>query len=267
MNPRNILLVLLLLLPLPLRSQPDTLGLPRLMISDAALALDGVVHICTAPAQWDRGDWGSAAAAATVTLGSATLDAGVQRVMRRNAGTADWLADRGKSYGEWWFALTATSGLYGAGLVFNDSWIRETAVLTGTAIIVSSLAASAIKIVAGRARPHLNRGSRQFVPFTLADDYGSFPSGHTVAAFSLSSVLAARINHPLATVVLYGAACLTASSRLYADEHWCSDVVFGAICASAIGRSLVLWHEGRTTGSQSFHIVPGPDAISLVYAF
>jgi membrane-associated phospholipid phosphatase len=103
--------------------------------------------------------------------------------------------------------------------------------------------------------------------FALDDDHNSFPSGHTVAASSLSAVLASRIDHPLATIALYGAATLTAVSRMYTDEHWFSDVVFGGLLASAVGRSLVLWHEGRQNDKHSLRIIPGTNSICVVYTF
>jgi membrane-associated phospholipid phosphatase len=197
------------------------------------------------------------------------LDADMRTLMQRqrNAGAADRLSELGKTYGDGWFAVGLTAGLYGTGLVIRDPWLRETAVLAGTAIIVSTVVTRIIKPVVGRARPYVDAGNGAFHMFTLEDAYNSFPSGHTVAAFSLSAVLAARIDHPLATIGLYGLACLTALSRVYTDEHWFSDVVFGGIFASAVGRSLVVWFEGRKPGHQSFRILPGPDRISLVYTF
>jgi membrane-associated phospholipid phosphatase len=66
---------------------------------------------------------------------------------------------------------------------------------------------------------------------------------------------------------LYGLACLTALSRVYTDQHWFSDVVFGGIFASAVGRSLVLWHEGLDAGRSSLRVMPGHDRICLIYTF
>jgi len=252
---------------LPVHAQPDSICVHGVFVQDMQMALQGALHVCTSPARWEESDWLMAGAVGGVTAGSAALDADLRRMMQRNQGKADGLAEAARIYGEQWIAIGVTAGLYGAGTIFRDSWLRETAVLTGTALIVSSAATAIIKRVVGRARPYLNAGNGTFTLFSFDDDYNSFPSGHTVAAFSLSSVLASRIDHPVATIVLYGAACLTGLSRMYTDEHWFSDVVFGGLFASAIGRSLVLWHEGRQADQQSFRIIPTPNRICVIYAF
>jgi len=252
---------------LPVRAQTDSTGLSSVVVHDTKMAMSGALHVFTSPGRWDGSDWARVGATAGITAGSAVLDADMRTLMQRNTATADGLSNAAVTYGDGWFAAGLTAGLYGTGLVIRDTWLRETAVLAGTAIIVSTIFTRVIKPLVGRARPYVNAGNGTFRMFTLQDDYNSFPSGHTVAAFSLSAVLAARIDHPLATIGLYGLACLTALSRVYTDEHWFSDVVFGGIFASAVGRSLVVWHEGRELDQQSFRILPGPDRIFMVYTF
>lgn len=269
MKRSGTLCILVCLLVSSVLSQKDTTGLSSLIVHDATMALSGAIHVVTSPGRWDCVDWTLAGATAGITAGAVMLDADMRVLMQRqrNAGAADGLSGLAVTYGDGWFAVGLTAGFYGTGLVIRDPWLRETAVLAGTAIIVSTVVTRVIKPVVGRARPYVNTGNGTFRMFTLQDDYNSFPSGHTVAAFSLSAVLAARIDHPLATIGLYGLACLTALSRVYTDEHWFSDVVFGGIFASAVGRSLVVWYEGREPDHQSFRILPGPDRISIVYSF
>jgi membrane-associated phospholipid phosphatase len=267
MKTRFLLAGLITVLCAPVHAQPDSTCVHGQFIQDLQLALDGAVHVCTSPARWETSDWLLAGAACGVTAGASALDVDLRSVMRRNQGSADVLADAARIYGEQWVALGVTIGLYGAGSLFEDSWLRETAVLTGTALILSSAGTAIIKRVVGRARPYLNAGNHTFDMFSFDDGYNSFPSGHTAAAFSLSSVLASRIDHPLATIALYGAACLTALSRMYTDEHWFSDVVFGGLAATAIGRSLVLWHEDRKSDRQSLRIIPGAGRVLVVYTF
>jgi membrane-associated phospholipid phosphatase len=250
-------------------AQHDTTALSCLIVQDMKVAVSGAIHVATAPGRWDCADWARAGVTAGITAGSVMLDADMRTLMRRhrNAGAADGLAGGAVTYGDGWFVMGCTAAMYGTGLIIRDSWLRETAVLAGTAILFSTVVTRVIKPVVGRARPYVDAGNGAFHMFTLEDSYNSFPSGHTVAAFSLSAVLAARIDHPLATIGLYGLACLTALSRVYTDEHWFSDVVFGGIFASAVGRSLVLWHEEKEPDHQSFRILPRPDGISLVYTF
>ena len=249
-------------------AQTDSSQFTSLVLRDVESAFHDAVHVVSAPGRWSSGDWAWVGVTAAATGGGAFADNGLRAMMQRNvSGTADRWANGAVVYGDGWFAVGITAGLYGTGFVIRNQWLRETAVLVGTAVIVSSLATRILKPVIGRGRPYVEGGNGTFHMMTLNDDYNSFPSGHTVVAFSISSVLAARIDHPLATVGLYGMACLTALSRVYTDQHWFSDIVFGGIFASAIGRSLVAGHEAGDRDAQSFHIIPSPDRVTLVYLF
>ena len=106
-----------------------------------------------------------------------------------------------------------------------------------------------VKGVAGRARPDTSPGNaRDFAwgrGFFKSDEFRSFPSGHTTAAFAIASAMSARVARrspqragwlgPL----LYGAATLTGLSRIYDDRHWASDVVLGAGIGTVTGLLLV----------------------------
>ena len=124
-------------------------------------------------------------------------------------------------------------------------------------------------MVIGRARPYADVGNHQFRPFTIKDEFHSFPSGHAMVAFSVSGVLAARINNPWASVGLYSLATLSSVSRLYSRDHWLSDIFFSAAYSTAISRSLVNWFEekGETDSSWGLKVVPGPGSITLLWRF
>jgi membrane-associated phospholipid phosphatase len=268
MQIRILFLLLLVVHSHPLCAQADSTTFSETIGEDALTALKGAEHVIMSPLHWQCRDWGAVSGALWATGGSAFLDTYIRDGLRQDGDAHVRLADAARTYGEGWFVVGITFGGYGTGLLIRDRWLRETALLAGTAILVSTVVARVLKPVIGRGRPYLNSGNGMFHLFSLtSDDYHSFPSGHTVAAFSLSSVLAARIDHPLATIGLYGLATLTALSRVYTDQHWFSDVVFGGILASAIGRSLVTWHEESTSSRQTFRILPGPDHIAVVYNF
>ncbi|HEX3581960.1 MAG TPA: phosphatase PAP2 family protein, partial [Thermoanaerobaculia bacterium] len=77
-----------------------------------------------------------------------------------------------------------------------------------------------------RARPELWLG-----PAVRAHVAASFPSGHTISAFSLAGVLLfGSRNHVLRVVAILlaiGVAC----ARILAFRHWTSDVVASALLA------------------------------------
>jgi membrane-associated phospholipid phosphatase len=64
----------------------------------------------------------------------------------------------------------------------------------------------------------------------------SFPSGHTVSAFSVASVYAYSYDSLAVKATAYGLASLVALQRVYADKHWASDVFFGAALGTAVGK-------------------------------
>ena len=77
----------------------------------------------------------------------------------------------------------------------------------------------------------------------------------------MSTVLARRIDHPIATVVLYSLATTTSFVRLNRDAHWLSDVFFGSVLGFFLGNVIV---DGRLDGEELGMIV-SPSQIGLTY--
>ena len=70
---------------------------------------------------------------------------------------------------------------------------------------------------------------------------GSFPSGHTVAAFSVATVIARRYgNHRWVPYAAYGLAAVVGFSRLSLSAHFLSDVFMGGALGYSISRFTVL---------------------------
>lgn len=91
---------------------------------------------------------------------------------------------------------------------------------------------AAVKHVVGRARPP---GGDQDHPLPVrVPRSASFPSGHTLAAWSAAHLLATE--DPLAPAY-YALATLVAWSRLHVRMHHASDVVGGALLGLALGES------------------------------
>ncbi len=128
--------------------------------------------------------------------------------------------------------------------------------LHGTeALFVGELAAGAIKGVVGRQRPSVepqNAHSYQFLRGFESDDYRSFPSGHTVAAFAAAAAVTSETagwwpeSRWVIGPVLYGGAALAGVSRMYNNRHWASDVIVGAGIGTFAGLKVV-----RFNGSHS----------------
>ena len=134
-------------------------------------------------------------------------------------------------------SVILSAGLYFAGLGAHSRELAALGMHTGESVVLGGVIAELVKGEAGRARPSISpTNSRVFKSGKgfSSDDYGSFPSAETTAAFAAATALSRGFsrdwpNHArLMTGVAYTGATLVAGSRLYKDEHWASDVVAGA---------------------------------------
>jgi membrane-associated phospholipid phosphatase len=83
------------------------------------------------------------------------------------------------------------------------------------------------------------RGLKAKARFLRGD--GSLPSGHTIAAFSIATIVARRYgNHRWVPYVSYGMAALVGFSRLTLSAHFVSDVFVGAALGYSVSRFAVL---------------------------
>jgi undecaprenyl-diphosphatase len=135
----------------------------------------------------------------------------------RAAAVVSNLAD----YGFVWVVLAAVKGRRrGAG--------RRGAVISlATAGFSSMAVVRATKSVVERPRPEDQLDVRVRTPSS-----NSFPSGHTLAAFTTAFVLA---DTPAETAAYVGFAGAVAASRVHLRAHHPSDVVGGAAIGSALG--------------------------------
>lgn len=151
--------------------------------------------------------------------------------------------------------LIIAGGLYISGLVDHNATMTDVGFHSGEAIVASSVVGWAIKSVAGRARPrvdiHRPPDFKLARGFGAAGDYQSFPSGHTLAAFSLAAAVTAESgerwpeHQALIGVLTYGGAMLSGLSRMYNNAHWASDVLLGAGIGTLTGRVVVRWQHGH----------------------
>ncbi len=105
----------------------------------------------------------------------------------------------------------------------------------GVAGVSSSLVNAGIKRVVGRDRPDRSdlRISDAGVP-VREPKTSSFPSGHTLAAFTAATVLS-RPGDRAGNAFLYTSAGLVGVSRIHLRAHHASDVVGGVVIGTALG--------------------------------
>jgi membrane-associated phospholipid phosphatase len=139
----------------------------------------------------------------------------------------------------------APAALYAIGRIRKDSKAQHTALLAGEALADVAAVQTVLKDVARRVKPSRYPASGWFEskgpPSAYIRGNGSFPSGHTMAAFSVATVIARRYgNHRWVPYAAYGLASLVGFSRLSLNVHFASDVLMGGAIGYSISRFTVL---------------------------
>jgi membrane-associated phospholipid phosphatase len=144
----------------------------------------------------------------------------------------------------------APASLYAIGLIRRDSKMQHTALLGGEALADVAILQTVLKDATRRVKPARfpasgnlsdswfeSRGS----PSSYIRGNGSFPSGHTMAAFSVATIIARRYrNHRWVPYAAYGLASVVGFSRLSLNVHFLSDVFMGGALGYSISRFTVL---------------------------
>jgi membrane-associated phospholipid phosphatase len=222
--------------------------------------------ILTAPLHWTKRDWAvfgiGTAAAAGLTLADKHLRT---EALRGDAPLETRLANDFRYFGNY-----ATFSLLGAfyigGRIGHDEKLQATAFDGFVAsILAGGVITGAIKEIAGRVRPAAHQGVYAFHPFS---GNASFPSGETTEAFAAGSVIAAHYPHLWVEIACYGTATLVGFARMREDGHWASDVLFGALIGTTVGRAVVHLNERlRMRVMVAPLISPGTRGLTLQTAF
>jgi len=155
--------------------------------------------------------------------------------------TLDKLADLGEPFGSGSVSLGLIGGDFAAGLVTDDVKLQETALLGFQGFVLTSALILGLKLATYRAWPRSGEDFKSFDGPGTERDNRSVPSGHAARAFTLATVLASQYDGDLTVApVAYGLATLSALSRINNDEHWASDVAFGAVLGCGIGKLAAL---------------------------
>jgi membrane-associated phospholipid phosphatase len=137
--------------------------------------------------------------------------------------------------------------LYATSFAIKDLKMRNTALLAAEAVGDSEILATVLKDATKRVRPAAVMSGQSYSdtwfesPGSFLRGSGSFPSGHTIAAFSVATVVARRYrNRKWVPYVAYGLAGAVAFSRLTLSAHFVSDVFVGGVLGYSISRFAVL---------------------------
>ena len=205
--------------------------------------------IIKSPFQWSSKQWlvvGGVSLAGVIIY---SQDEHIRNIFQRNQSQT---ADNFSKYffeplGRGLYSLPLLAGFYSYGAIVKDSRAKFVALTGLKAFLISAGFTQVIKQLTHRHRPYQNFPPDSHIwdgPFSNFE-YTSFPSGHSAAIFSIATVIASEYNNSFwVPVISYSIASLASISRIYDDEHWASDVFFGAVLGYGIGK-LIYNNSGK----------------------
>jgi PAP2 superfamily len=140
------------------------------------------------------------------------------------------------------------ASFYLIGRATHNQRARETGILSAEAIIDSGIVVTALKEITQRARPLTGKDRSKFFV-----GGSSFPSGHSIEAWSVATVVAHEYHDHLAVqIASYGIASAVSVSRFTGLRHYLSDVLVGGAMGYGIGCYVYRTHHqaGSTGGGE-----------------
>jgi hypothetical protein len=150
-------------------------------------------------------------------------------------------------------AATASNGLlggfvaapviiYGLGHIHHDDHATETGILAGEAMVDSLVVDEVLKAVSMRERPTVDGAKGKFFQTSVGLD-SSFPSTHSIIAWSCAAVIASEYDGPLTKITAYGLATGLSITRILARQHFPSDVLVGSAVGWMVGHYVFRKHH------------------------
>lgn len=132
--------------------------------------------------------------------------------------------------------------LYGWGHLEHSAQAQETGILGSEAILDSLVVNEVMKVVAERERPTVDGARGKFFQSGIGTG-SSFPSNHSIIAWSSAAILASEYPGPLNDIAIYGLATGVSVTRVLARQHFPSDVLVGSAVGWMIGRYVFRHHQ------------------------
>ncbi len=150
-------------------------------------------------------------------------------------------------------ANTASNGLvgafvalpvafYGLGHLRHSTQAEETGILGGEAMVDSLAVNEVMKLVARRERPTVDGARGKFFQSGVGTG-SSFPSNHSILAWSSAAVIASEYPSRLTAFSVYSMATGVSLTRILAREHFPSDVLVGSAVGWMIGHYVWRHHQ------------------------
>ncbi|HNW97892.1 MAG TPA: phosphatase PAP2 family protein [Bacteroidales bacterium] len=166
--------------------------------------------------------------------------------------------------------LSTCALFYFGGLVFKNDKAKQTGLMATEALLHAGFIVTLGKLFTGRQRPSFDNGKDYWNWFPTSlnafkkdykqSGYDAFPSGHTIAAWSVATVIAKQYKDiKIVPIICYTLATGVGISRLTQDAHWMSDVIIGGALGYSIGSFVV-----RERTNTKFSLLPVTDGKSVM---
>jgi membrane-associated phospholipid phosphatase len=142
--------------------------------------------------------------------------------------------------------IAAPAVLFAAGHLAGNDHARESGILGGEAILNGLVVEQGMKLMFLRERPTVDNAKGRFFQTSVGTD-GSFPSSHSVIAWSSAAVLAEEYPGRLNEIGIYTLATGVSLTRVLGQQHFPSDVLVGSAFGWMIGHYVYKkhhrWHD------------------------
>ncbi len=226
-------------------------------------------RIVSGPMNYDRDDWIKVAILAGITGSLILVDEAIMDFWQddvRGDGSDD-LAGFFELFGQEemvygllsWYALTEALDMRRG---------KATALMALESFVLSGLLVAGMKWIVGRERPD-DRDAYAFKGLGGAGTNASFPSGHTVVAFSVASVVSEMYGDdmPWASWLAYTVATGAALARINTEDHWASDVFAAAAIGYFVGKLVTRFNPFLERHNVSVAPLAGSDTPGVALAF
>jgi hypothetical protein len=138
--------------------------------------------------------------------------------------------------------IAASPVMYLAGHFSDSDHARETGILDGEAMLDSVVVEQGMKLIFWRERPTVDNAKGKFFQTNVGWD-SSFPSSHSMIAWSSAAVLADEYPGKWKALGIYGMATGVSLTRVLGQDHFPSDVLVGSAFGWMIGHYVYKRHH------------------------
>jgi membrane-associated phospholipid phosphatase len=145
------------------------------------------------------------------------------------------------------------TSMYVTGRVAKNEHLAQLGLYGTESLIVGEIVGGVLKGFVGRQRPYVEPQDPHSFGFLRGfgggDQYHSFPSGHSLAAFAAAAAVSSQTSEWWPNTrwiigpTLFSGAALVGLSRIYDNKHWATDVIVGAGLGTFAGLKVIRYHD------------------------